>query len=55
MCQGLGPKRHDEISEIDHTGPCRGRQTPAGGPGSRAAARRLKMYVIKYVSKCVSM
>ena len=20
MCQGLGPKKHDEISEIDHQG-----------------------------------
>ena len=31
MCQGLGPKKHDEISEIDRTGVCE--ETPVSGAG----------------------
>ena len=30
MCQGLGPKKHDEISEIDRTPVCVGRWVRSG-------------------------
>ena len=41
MCQGLGPRKHDEISEIDRTGPgLAGEPAPrARAGGARQAAR----------------
>ena len=43
MCQGLGPKKHDEISEIDRTGPFR-----THGARARQAAQFLNAYYYDY-------
>ena len=52
MCQGLGPKKHDEISEIDRG---KGGANPTRRAAPRSVEAAANTYMILYVYLCVSL